>query len=158
MTVDRALFFRLMGSFASGVTVVTSFGDDGVPRGFTASSFSSLSLDPPLCLVCIDRRSDSLPALESTRAFAVNVLADDQEELSRRFATKATDKFTGIAIERSPITGAPILDNVMAWVDCRLREMLEGGDHLILVGEIVNGDVREVDPLLYFRGQYRRLG
>lgn len=158
MPIDRALFFRLMGSFASSVTVVTSFGEDDVPRGFTASAFTSLSLDPPLCLVCVDRGAESLPTIRATGAFVVNILADGQEDLSRRFATKATDKFGGLPYQRSPHTGAPILDDVVAWVDCRVREVLEGGDHVIVVGDIQGGDVRDADPLLYFRGQYRRLG
>lgn len=157
MPIDRALFFRLMGSFASSVTVITSRGEDGVPRGFTASAFSSLSLDPPLCLVAVDLRSESLPSIQESRAFIVNILADDQEEISRRFAAKATDKFTGLAHEPGPATGAPILDGALAWIECRVREIYPGGDHLILVGDIQGGDAREAAPLVYFRGQYRNL-
>ncbi len=158
MAIDRPMFFRLMGSFASGVTVITSRGDDGVPTGFTASAFCSLSLDPPLCLVCIDLRSESLPAIESTRRFGVNILAEDQEEISRRFASKDLDRFAGLTYQDGPETGAPIFDGVVAWVECRVRDMLPGGDHVIAVGEIQGGDTREGAPLLYYRAQYRRLG
>jgi flavin reductase (DIM6/NTAB) family NADH-FMN oxidoreductase RutF len=155
--VDRDLFFRLMGSFASGVTVVTSRGPDGVPRGFTASAFTSLSLDPTLCVVCVDLRTESLPAIRESEAFVVNMLAQEQEEVSRRFARKSPDKFAGLAYRDSDTTGAPIIDGVLAWVECRLKEVFPGGDHVIAVGEIVAGDARDGAPLLYFRSEYRQL-
>jgi len=153
--VDRALFFRLMGSFASGVTVITSRGEDGLPRGFTASAFCSLSLDPPLCIVCVDLRTESLPAIRSTRAFVVNILASDQQEISQRFAAKASDKFADLAYREGPATGSPVFEGVVAWVECRVRDILEGGDHVVVVGEIQAGDALDGDPLLYFRGEYR---
>jgi flavin reductase (DIM6/NTAB) family NADH-FMN oxidoreductase RutF len=156
--VDRALFFRLMGSFGSGVTVITSRDEDGVPRGFTASAFCSLSLDPTLCLICVDLTTESLPAIRATRAFAVNILAADQEELSRRFASKATDKFAGLEYREGEATGAPIFDGVLAWIECRVTEILPGGDHVVVIGEVQDGDARDGEPLLYFRSQYRRLG
>ena len=155
MPVDRALFFRLMGSFASGVTVITSRGEDSLPRGFTASAFCSLSLDPPLCIVCVDLRTESLPAIRSTRAFVVNILASDQQEISQRFASKASDKFAGLVYREGPATNSPVFEGVVAWVECRVRDILEGGDHVIVVGEIQAGDALDADPLLYFRGQYR---
>ena len=157
MPVDRDRFFRLMGSFASGVTVVTSLEEDGVPRGFTASSFASLSLDPMLCLVCVDLTGETLPALQASRAFVVNVLAEHQEEISRRFASKAEDKFVGLSYHAAPASGAPIFDGVLAWIECRVTEMLPGGDHLVMLGELVGGEAYEGSPLLYFRGGYRRL-
>ena len=158
MAVDRTLFFRLMGSFASSVTVTTSRGEDGQPTGFTASAFCSLSLDPPLCLVCVDLRSESLPAIEATRTFGVNILAEHQEDLSRRFASKDLDRFAGLSYRDGPATGVPIFDGVVAWVECCVRDILPGGDHVIVVGEIQGGDAVEGAPLLYYRSQYRRLG
>jgi flavin reductase (DIM6/NTAB) family NADH-FMN oxidoreductase RutF len=157
VTVGRDLFFRLMGSFASGVTVITSRDEGGTPRGFTASAFCSLSLDPTLCLVSVDLRTESLPSIRTSRAFAVNILASSQEEISRRFASKLEDKFAGLAYREGPATGAPIFDGVLASIECRVREVLPGGDHVIVVGEIVDGEAHEGDPLLYFRSQYRRL-
>ena len=156
MPIERELFFNLMASFASGVTVVTSRGTDGVPRGFTASSFSSLSLEPRLCLVSVDNRSESLAAIRDSGAFVVNILADSQEQVSRIFASRAPDKFAEVSFTDGPATGAPILDGALAFIECRVHEMLPGGDHTILIGDIQAGEAREGAPLLYFRGQYRQ--
>ncbi len=156
MSVDRDLFFRLMASFASGVTVVTSRGDDGVPRGFTASAFCSLSLDPSLCMVGVDLRTESLPSIRESGAFAVNILAEGQDEISQRFASKAPDKFAGVPFRDGEVVGAPIIDGALAWIECRVHEILPGGDHIVLIGEIEGGDAREGTPLLYFRGTYRQ--
>jgi flavin reductase (DIM6/NTAB) family NADH-FMN oxidoreductase RutF len=156
--IERELFYSLMASFASGVTVVTSREVDGTPRGFTASSFSSLSLEPRLCLVSVDNRSESLSAIRDSGAFVVNILAASQEQVSRTFASRAPDKFADVSFSDGPATGAPVLDGVLAYVECRVAEMLPGGDHTILVGEIEGGEAREGSPLVYFRGQYRELG
>ncbi|MDP8922876.1 MAG: flavin reductase family protein [Chloroflexota bacterium] len=158
MPIEREQFFRLMASFASGVTVVTSHEADGNPRGFTASAFTSLSLEPRLCVVCVDNRSESLPAIQATRMFAVNILAEPQRHLSTLFASKAPDKFAKVRYRRGEATGAPIIDGALAYIECRVQEMLPGGDHTILVGEVLGGEANEGAPLLYFRGQYRRLG
>ncbi len=157
MTVDRDLFFRLMSSFASGVTVITSQDAEGTPRGFTASAFCSLSLDPTLCLVSVDRGTESLPAIQASQAFVVNILADDQEAVSRRFASKSAEKFAGLAYRAGGATGVPIIEGALAWIECRVKDLIEGGDHVILVGDIQDGGAREGAPLLYFRGQYRHL-
>ena len=156
MPIERELFYDLMASFASGVTVVTSRGTDGVPRGFTASSFSSLSLEPRLCLVSVDNRSESLAAIQESGAFVVNILADSQEQVSRTFASRTPDKFAEVSYTDGPATGAPILDGVLAFIECRVAELLPGGDHTILVGDIQGGQAREGAPLLYFRGHYRQ--
>jgi flavin reductase (DIM6/NTAB) family NADH-FMN oxidoreductase RutF len=155
--IEREDFYRFMASFASGVTVVTSRDTDGTPRGFTASAFTSLSLDPRLCLVSVDNRSESLPTIRETGAFVVNILAEHQELVSRTFASKSPDKFAEVGHRPGEATGAPVLDGVLAHVECRVREMLPGGDHTILVGEIEAGAAHEGTPLLYFRGHYRRL-
>ncbi|MCC6176607.1 MAG: flavin reductase family protein [Chloroflexi bacterium] len=157
MPVEREQFFRLMASFTSGVTVITSRDVDGIMRGFTASAFCSLSLEPRMCMIGVDLRSESLPAIERDGGFVVNILASDQEEISRRFASKALNKYEGLSHRLGRTTGAPILDGVLCWIECRVREILPGGDHAILVGEIQDGDARDGEPLVYFRGQYREL-
>jgi flavin reductase (DIM6/NTAB) family NADH-FMN oxidoreductase RutF len=156
--ITREQFFTLMASFASSVTVITSKGPDGVVRGLTASAFSSVSLDPRLCLVCVDNRSESIDAIRESGRFVVNILASDQEEVSRRFASKLPDKFEGIGYRLGPESDAPIIDGVLAWIECQTAEIADGGDHTIFIGEILDGTANEGTPLLYFRGQYRQLG
>ena len=158
MPVDREQFFTLMASFASSVTVITSKGKDGVVRGLTASAFCSVSLDPRLCLVSVDNRSESIGAIKESGAFVVNILASDQEEISRRFASKLPDKFEGVPYRHGPETDAPILDGVLAWIECKLHSTADGGDHTVFIGEIQDGTANEGTPLLYFRGQYKQLG
>lgn len=158
MPVTREQFFTLMASFASSVTVITSKGPDGVIRGLTASAFSSVSLDPRLCLVCIDNRSESVAAITEGGMFAVNILASDQEEISRRFASKIPDKYEGVAYHLGPESGAPILGGALAWIECKVHEIIPGGDHTVFIGEILDGTANEGTPLVYFRGQYRQLG
>ncbi len=155
--MDMAEFRRILGHLASGVTVVTSLDPEGPVNGLTATAVTSLSLDPLLVLVCVDRAADTRGAIERSGSFAINVLGEDAEALARRFATYATEeKFDGVAY-RGEVTGAPVLERALAWVDCRLRHQYEGGDHLIYVGEVVAGDARDGGPLLYFRGGYGRL-
>lgn len=158
MPIEREQFYRLMASFASGVTVVTSRDQDGNPRGFTASAFSSVSLEPRLCLVCVDNRSESLPVIQASGAFVVNILAESQQHISMLFASKAPDKFADVQHRGGEATGAPILDGVLAYVECRVNDVLLGGDHTIIVGEIQGGEAHDGTPLLYFRGQYHKLG
>ena len=158
MPITREQFFTLMASFASSVTVITSKGPDGVLRGLTATAFSSVSLDPRLCMVGVDNRSESVAAITESGRFVVNILAHDQEEISRRFASKLPDKYEGIAYRPGPETDAPILEGVLAWIECKVYEVAAGGDHTIFIGEILDGTANEGTPLLYFRGQYRQLG
>ena len=157
MPVDREQFFALMASFASSVTVITSKGSDGVVRGLTASAFCSVSLEPRLCLVSVDNRSESIGAISESKTFVVNILASDQEEISRRFASKLPDKFEGISYRLGPETGAPILDGVIAWIECRVHSVTPAGDHTVFIGELLDGTANEGTPLLYFRSQYRQL-
>lgn len=157
MPIEREQFFALMASFASSVTVITSKGPDGVARGLTASAFCSVSLDPRLCLVSVDNRSESIGAITDSGTFAVNILAVDQEEISRRFASKLPDKFEGIAYKPGTATGAPILDGVLAWIECSVYQAIPAGDHTVFIGEILDGTANEGLPITYFRGQYRQL-
>ncbi len=154
---EAAEFRRVLGHFATGVTVVTSMDPEGRANGLTASAVASVSLEPPLVLVCVDHAADTHGAIERSGSFAINVLAEDAEALARRFADyPAEEKFDGIAWDRA-VTGAPVLERALAWVDCELRHSHDGGDHTIYVGEVVAGDAVEGSPLLYFRGGYGRL-
>ncbi len=155
MAFDSKRQRRILGRFATGVTVVTTDGPAG-PHGMTANAFASLSLDPPLVLVAVDRRASMLEHLKGNGCFAVNILRDDQEPLSFRFATPGPKSFVDLDVSTA-VTGSPILPHTLAYLDCRVHEILPGGDHAIFVGEILDGDERGGDPLLYFGGNYRRL-
>jgi flavin reductase (DIM6/NTAB) family NADH-FMN oxidoreductase RutF len=142
-----------MGSFASGVTVVTTMEGD-IPRGFTASAISSLSLEPRMLLVCVSRHSTTLDVIKASESFAVNVLSAQQQEVAQQFATRALDRFDGIRWRPGPVSGAPVIDGSLAYAECRLTGTCPGGDHVILLGEVLAGDAHEAEPLLYFRGRY----
>jgi flavin reductase (DIM6/NTAB) family NADH-FMN oxidoreductase RutF len=155
MAFDSLAQRRVMGHFATGVTVVTA-RQNGEIYGMTANAVTSLSLHPPLVLVAVDKTAAMHAALTASRHFALNILSDAQEHISRRFALrgpKEVNDLTWITAE----SGAPILADALAWVDCRLAEILPGGDHDIFIGHILAGDCRDGAPLLYFRGKYRRL-
>ena len=130
---DRTTFRRVLGCFATGVTIVTSIEEDGTLCGLTANSFTSVSLDPPLVLVCLDARSNSLGAIRHSGAFAVNILGEGQRDLSGRFASKLPDKFVEGKWSRA-VTGSPTLDGALAWLDCRVERALTAGDHEIVGG------------------------
>ncbi len=156
MTFDSQKQRKIMGHFATGVTIVTTDGEAG-SHGLTANAVASLSLDPPLVLVAVDKRAATLEYLVKNRCFAVNILRLDQEDLSRRFAAPGPKDFSDLTITTA-VTGAPILAESLAFLDCRVYEILPGGDHNIFVGEIVAGEYQGGEPLLYFSGRYRRLG
>jgi flavin reductase (DIM6/NTAB) family NADH-FMN oxidoreductase RutF len=148
-----------LGHFATGVTVVTSVTADGGPVGTTASAFSSLSLNPPLLLVCLDRASTTLAALRAHGAFAINVLSEDQQALAGNFARRGADAgWASVAHRRGP-AGPPRIDGVLAVLDCRLDRCLDGGDHEIVVGRLQELELGEGDrsPLLHYRGVYHGL-
>lgn len=155
MPIDQARFRQALGRFASGVTVVTT-ALEGRPYGMTVSSFSSLSLTPPLVLVCIDKTVSSHAVISAAGGFVVNVLEQSQEHLSRRFAAREEDKFNGIAWSSGQL-GLPVLDDVLAAIECRLHATLPGGDHTIFVGEVIDAEVGSGAPLLYYRGGYHEL-
>jgi flavin reductase (DIM6/NTAB) family NADH-FMN oxidoreductase RutF len=156
MAIERNELRRVMGHFATGVTVVTTRDVDGKPYGLTANAVCSVSLTPPLLLICVDKSAESHPALQRSRLFAVNVLALDHEDLSRRFAVSGGDKFVDVP-HRAGITGAPLLEGVLATAECRVVAVHDAGDHTIYIGEVEHVDATGGDPLLFFRGQYRRL-
>ena len=153
MPIEADLFRRVMGSFASGVTIVTTLDAQGQPHGFTASGISSLSLDPRLLLVCVNTQSATLAAMQASGSFVVNILADGQRELAQRFASRLPAKFAGVPWQPG-LTGAPLLPNTLAYAECRLHEVHPGGDHVIVLGELLAAEVGDAVPLLYFRGNY----
>jgi 3-hydroxy-9,10-secoandrosta-1,3,5(10)-triene-9,17-dione monooxygenase reductase component len=158
--VSAADFRHAIGHFATGVTVVTSIGPDGEPVGTTANAVSSLSLDPPLVLVCFDRTSATLEAIGGHGAFAVNVLAAPQQNLSANFARRGLGAaWDGVRHRRGP-TGSPRLDGVLAALECTVEHRIAGGDHEIIVGRVreVETSVTETAPLLFWRGTYASLG
>jgi len=151
MAIDGDLFRSVLGRFASGITVITTHDDAQHDHGMTASAFSSLSLDPPLVLVCIANDATLSPVMEQAHTFAVNVLNEAQESLSRRFAGKLDDRFTGIGFSRTE------LGDVLCWMQCRIVARHPSGDHVIIVGQVESADVRDGKPLLYYRGGYAQL-
>ena len=146
-----------LGCFATGVTVITCFDDDGGPVGLTANSFTSLSLDPPLLLVCVAKAATSAAPLTAAPSFAVNVLQTGQQPASITFSTRVDDRFGSHEWSRGEF-GAPVLMESLSVFECRRAAVHDGGDHWILVGEVVKASFESgLDPLLYFRGRYRRL-
>jgi len=157
--IDDAQFKLAMSHFASGVTVVTT-EHEGTPYGMTVASFASLSLHPPLVLICIEKAVKTHDALEAAQKFGVSILASSQADLSGRFASKKIDdKFAGVAVTRSEELGVPLLDGAICALECRLHSALPGGDHTIFVGEVVGLRATSGDeaPLVYFRSGYRQL-
>jgi flavin reductase (DIM6/NTAB) family NADH-FMN oxidoreductase RutF len=148
---------RVMGMFATGVTVLTTRDAHHRPYGLTANAVTSLSLDPPLLIICIDKRAETHPHFFDSRCFVVNILAEHQEELSTRFARTGGDKFQGVPFSTNQ-DGVPVLEGTLAHVECRIIETHEGGDHVIHIGEVHHAEVRGGDPLLFFQGKYRHLG
>lgn len=152
--IDARRFRDTAGAFATGVTVVTAAGPDG-PAGLTTNAFASLSLDPPLVLVCFDNASRTLPVVREAGRFAVNVLRAGQEDVAAVFASRrvAADKFAEVT--HAEADGLPVLDGALAWLACDLREVLPGGDHTIGVGAVTAMDAdASGEPLVFFRGQY----
>ncbi|MBZ9974009.1 alpha/beta fold hydrolase [Mesorhizobium sp. BR-1-1-10] len=150
---DSGEFRRALGCFLTGVTVVTTIGPEGEPRGFTANSFTSVSLDPPLVLVCIAHRALGHPVFTTSRSFAINVLSEDQKTASGIFASKAADKFASVAW-RPGRTGSPLLDGSVASFDCDVERLVDAGDHSILIGRVRDFEHNSSQPLGYCRGAY----
>ncbi len=152
-------FRRACGLWATGVSIVTTVDSNGIPYGLTMNAVSSLSLDPPMFLVCVDKGSDTLAPMTASRTFCVNVLTQRQQDLSNRFAKKGQDKFDGVAWSTGA-TGAPLIDDSLVSIECDVSDVLEGGDHKIFCGEvrgIVSNDSVDVEPLLYYGGGYGAL-
>jgi flavin reductase (DIM6/NTAB) family NADH-FMN oxidoreductase RutF len=154
---DTARFRQVLGHFPTGVTVVATLDADGGPVGLAVGSFCSVSLAPPLVLFCSGRESSTFPAIEARGSFCVNVLAEDQEDVSRVFAGKGTDKFSGLGWKPAS-TGSPIIAGSLAWIDCRVERVVEAGDHYVVLGEVLELGVghERGGPLLFYRGGYGR--
>ena len=149
-------FRRVLGHFATGVTILTTTDAEARPTGLTVSAFCSVSLDPPQILVCVDHKSQSYLALRDGIAFAVNILGAEHESVSRRFATTRLDKFDGVAWSRGAL-GVPLIDGALAHLECRTVSRHVEGDHTILVGLVEDARNGAGEPLLYYRGKYSRL-
>jgi flavin reductase (DIM6/NTAB) family NADH-FMN oxidoreductase RutF len=156
-TNDSAELRKVLGNFATGVTIITAIDGDQ-PVGVAANSFTSVSLEPPLVLFCVARTSTTWPRIERARRFAVNILGEHQEEMSRLFATKGADRF-GLIEWHVGVGGSPVLHDVIAYLDCEFWAEYDGGDHIIVVGRVLDlGITGEVGPLVFYRGQYGRFG
>lgn len=152
-TLDLRALRNAFGTFMTGVTVVTAHGRNGAPLGFTANSFTSVSLEPPLVLVCLAHSSRNFQELTHADGFAVNVLAETQMDISNTFAGPSEDRFAGIDWRPGP-QGAPVIDGVSAWFDCTMHKTVDAGDHAILIGEIKAFDSTSHPGLGYARGAY----
>lgn len=185
MAIEKDFFRQVMGRFATGVTVVTT-KHEGTIAGLTVNAFCSVSLNPPLILVCIDLNSQAIPLIRASQSFAVNMLTAEQEHLSRCFSTHSEERFDRFchASYHTAVTGVPILDGSLAFIDARMTAEYPGGDHAIFVGQVVamgmgehaifaeetdqavstlppagmNGSSDDIPPLVYYKAQYRHLG
>jgi flavin reductase (DIM6/NTAB) family NADH-FMN oxidoreductase RutF len=155
--IDSDTFRSVLGRFASGVTIVTTHDDSGGDHGMTVSAFSSVSLDPPLVLVCIDHSATMYRLLHSHRRFGVSILSSEQEAYSRRFAADPdTGRFDGIAYTRGE-NGVVLLDNALAHLECDVIDDFDAGDHSVFIARVERAESRQGRPLLYYRGGYAQL-
>ncbi|MBU2889514.1 flavin reductase family protein [Celeribacter halophilus] len=152
-TLDPRALRSAFGAFMTGVTVVTSKDKSGSPLGFTANSFTSVSLEPPLVLVCLANSSSNFEAMVEGKGFAVNVLSEGQTDISNTFARQVEDRFAAVEWQEGPY-GSPVFDGVSAWFDCSMHKVVEAGDHVILIGQVEAFDVAEHAGLGYARGAY----
>ena len=148
-------FRELIGHFATGVTIVTAVSD-GRPFGTTASAVTSLSLEPPMLLICMNKESATGKAVAAAGRFAVNILGEQQVALAERFARKGGDKFEGVATTPGE-SGAPFIDDALATLECRVVEQTTGGTHVVFFGEVESGQARDGAPLAYYRGRFGTL-
>lgn len=156
MPISNEEFRRALSRFASGVTVVTLKDRDGNPHGITVSAFSSVSLDPPLILVCIDNDAGSHYAFRESERFVVNILSERQKEHSDQFASQIPDKFINVH-HHEGLEGIPVLKNALVNLECKLVNDFAAGDHTIFIGEIERAHVNKGNPLVYYRGDYRKI-
>ena len=157
MPVSQDEFRRALSCFASGVNVVTTIDTAGELHGLTVSAFCSVSLSPPLVLICIEKITASHFAFGESKAFVVNILSESQSDLSEHFATPFADKFANVPYGLG-IDGIPLLENTLGSLECRIKHDLDGGDHSIFIGEVERATVKDGLPLIYFQGTYREIG
>jgi flavin reductase (DIM6/NTAB) family NADH-FMN oxidoreductase RutF len=156
MSLDPDAFRAVMGRFASGVTIVTATDSNGDDHGMTVSAFASVSLEPPLIVVCIDQAASMYDVLTAAEYFAVNILASTQESIARRFADTGAQRFEGIGYHRGE-NGVPILNDVLAYIECKRMSSTVAGDHTVIIAETVATSLRDARPLLYYRGGFAQL-
>ncbi len=154
MPVSELEFRNALSCFASGVSIVTTIDASGSLHGLTVSAFCSVSLSPPLVLVCVEKITASHFAFQESNAFVVNILDESQAYLSEHFATPFADKFREVKY-RPGIKGIPVIDDTLASLECRIQQAFDGGDHSIFVGQVENAAVKNGKPLLYFQSEYR---
>lgn len=154
--IDPALFRSVLGRFASGVTVITARDKERNDHGMTVSAFCSLSLDPLLVLICVERNTVLHTVLGEATQFAVNMLSSGQESISRRFSEQIDDRFDGIGYTRG-VTGCAILGGILGYLECDIEARYPGGDHTIFVGKVIAAAAHKGSPLLYYRGGYAQL-
>jgi flavin reductase (DIM6/NTAB) family NADH-FMN oxidoreductase RutF len=156
LAIDGQLFRAVLGSFPTGVTIVTTVAGDGAPRGLTCNAICSVSADPPLLLFCLGKKAGSLAAFLERKAFVVNFLAAGRGDLSTRFASPIDDKFAGVNWQASALAGgSPILvDDNIAHAECTLSQVVDAGDHHVLIGLMVGGSANGGNPLMYLRRMY----
>ncbi len=156
MAIGKDEFRAALGRFASGVTVITTKDSGGNPHGITVSAFCSVSLEPPLVLACIDKKTGSHCALEESKFFVVNILGEKQQHYADQFASRLPDKFDGIEFFEND-EGIPVLKNVLASLECGLVNSHSDGDHTIFVGKVKKTTIKDGNPLVYFLGNYRKV-
>lgn len=149
-------FRHACGRFSTGITIASVLDASGTPHGLTVNSFTSVSLEPPLILICLGHRVTVIEAFRAARHFGVSVLAENQRELSERFARKGHDRFTGVEWHCGA-TGAPLLNGVLAAIECEVHQRFTAGDHDIFVGRMLRAQVRDGAPLIYYASRYRTL-
>ena len=161
LSLDRILrpeeFRKACARYATGVTVVTVLSPNGPPQGLTVNSFTSVSLETPLVLVCIAKTATAYASFLSSKAFVVNVLREEQIDLSQHFASSKSERFEGVAWHEG-VRGAPVLDGVLAVLECTMHDSFDAGDHTVFIGEVERAESHEGTPLLYFASAYRKLG
>lgn len=154
--VNAVTFRRCCSRFATGVTIATVTDAEGQPHGLTVNSFTSVSLNPPLVLICLDYSCNILSLFRKASHFGICVLREDQEELSTRFALRGADRFDGVPFHFGP-GNVPLLNTAVAWFACRRAQVIESGDHAIFIGEVCHAELGEGRPLLYYESRYQRL-
>ncbi|GMG86299.1 flavin reductase family protein [Biformimicrobium ophioploci] len=152
-TIEPLQLRQVFGQFATGVTIVTTSGEDGSAVGMTVSSFNTVSLEPPLILWCIDKKTGCFDAFNRCQDFAIHVLAQSQQDLSALFASRGQDKFEQVAFQRNA-AGVPLLEDYCARIQCRISARHDGGDHVIIVGEVTEMHTQNREPLVFHRGRY----
>jgi flavin reductase (DIM6/NTAB) family NADH-FMN oxidoreductase RutF len=154
--IDRSVFRKTCGKFATGITVATVTDVHGAPHGLTVNSFTSVSCEPPLVLICVDYRCTTLAHFRSSSFYGVNILNETQRDISVRFSQRVDNRFDGLKWHRSP-NGAPLIEGCLASLECSVSQVIEAGDHAILIAEVTAAEHRDGKPLLYYASSYMSL-